>query len=66
VSKSESLLWSFSLAVYSDGSVQQECLNLQDQYGIDVNVLLFCAYAGVIHGAIMPGIRLERGAGHRR
>jgi uncharacterized protein (TIGR02444 family) len=54
VSKSESLLWSFSLAVYSDGSVQQECLNLQDQYGIDVNVLLFCAYAGVIHGAIMP------------
>jgi uncharacterized protein (TIGR02444 family) len=59
VSKSESLLWSFSLAVYSDDSVQQECLNLQDQYGIDVNVLLFCAYAGVIHGAIMPETALR-------
>jgi uncharacterized protein (TIGR02444 family) len=45
--------WAFSLAVYGDAAVQRECLDLQDRYGINVNLLLFCAFAGVIHGAVL-------------
>ena len=43
-----SRFWSFSLAVYSDTAVQAECLDLQDRHGIDVNLLLFCAYVGAV------------------
>ena len=28
--------------------MQAECLDLQDRHGIDVNLLLFCAYVGAI------------------
>ncbi len=38
--------WRFSLAVYGRGEVAKECLGLQDAYGIDVNILLFCAWLG--------------------
>ena len=39
-------LWQFSLAVYAMPGVQAECLTLQDAHGIDVNVLLYCAWVG--------------------
>ena len=45
--------WRFSLAVYRQDSVQQECLNLQDRYDIDVNLILLCAFAGAAHGALL-------------
>jgi len=38
--------WKFSLAVYARGGVAPECLALQEALGIDVNVLLFCAWVG--------------------
>lgn len=38
----------FSYAVYTAPGVAEECLRLQDEYGVDVNVLLFCAYAAVV------------------
>ncbi len=38
--------WRFSLAVYGQAEVEKECLRLQDAYGIDVNILLFCAWLG--------------------
>lgn len=38
--------WKFSLAVYAQGGVASECLALQEALGIDVNVLLFCAWLG--------------------
>jgi uncharacterized protein (TIGR02444 family) len=38
--------WDFSLAVYGADGVESECLNLQDRFAVDVNVLLFAAYAG--------------------
>ena len=34
--------WNFSLAVYRASAVQDECLDLQDQFGRDVN-LVHCA-----------------------
>jgi len=40
--------WRFSLAVYAAPGVASECLALQDGQGIDVNVLLFCAWLGAI------------------
>jgi uncharacterized protein (TIGR02444 family) len=45
--------WTFSLAVYADPAVQQECLALQDDHGVDVNLLLFCAFVGAGHGALL-------------
>jgi uncharacterized protein (TIGR02444 family) len=51
--------WNFSLAVYSEASVQRECLDLQDQYGIDVNLVLFCAFAGAEHGVVLSDQALK-------
>ena len=38
--------WRFSLAVYEQNEVAQECLALQEAQGIDVNLLLFCGWIG--------------------
>jgi uncharacterized protein (TIGR02444 family) len=38
--------WNFSLGVYEAREVAAECLRLQDDFGADVNVLLFCAWLG--------------------
>jgi uncharacterized protein (TIGR02444 family) len=38
--------WRFSLAVYEPADVANECLELQDALGLDVNLLLFCAWLG--------------------
>lgn len=42
----ENAFWRFSLAVYAATGVEEECLLLQEKYGIDVNLLLFCAWVG--------------------
>jgi uncharacterized protein (TIGR02444 family) len=42
--------WTFSNAVYGEYGVRDECLALQEQCGLDVNLVLFCAYAGAVHG----------------
>lgn len=39
-------LWPFSLAVYGRPGVAEACLSLQDRHGLDVNLLLFCCWAG--------------------
>src|SRR6202000_1576818 len=49
----ESRFWTFSLAVYADPAVQRECLALQDDHGVDVNLLLFCAFVGAVHGVAL-------------
>ena len=43
-------LWAFSLAVYGADGVGPECLDLQERFGVDVNLLLFAAYAGAREG----------------
>ncbi len=45
--------WDFSIAVYGANAVQDECLNLQDQFGLDVNLLLLCAFLGAVHGVTL-------------
>jgi uncharacterized protein (TIGR02444 family) len=43
-------LWTFSLAVYGAEGVADECLDLQERFELDVNLLLFAAYAGAVEG----------------
>jgi uncharacterized protein (TIGR02444 family) len=45
--------WNFSLAVYGASAVQDECLHLQDQFGLDVNLILLCAFLGAVHGVAL-------------
>jgi uncharacterized protein (TIGR02444 family) len=38
--------WDFSLTVYAREGVAEACLALQDRHGLDVNLVLFCLWAG--------------------
>jgi uncharacterized protein (TIGR02444 family) len=38
--------WRFSLRVYDQKGVANECLELQELHGVNVNLLLFCAWIG--------------------
>jgi uncharacterized protein (TIGR02444 family) len=46
----ENPFWTFSLDVYARPGVAAECLHLQGAYGVDVNAMLFCAWAGAGRG----------------
>jgi len=43
-------LWAFSLSVYARDGVADECLGLQERLQLDVNLLLFVAFAGAVDG----------------
>jgi uncharacterized protein (TIGR02444 family) len=47
--------WAFSLAVYGRDGVEDECLKLQELLKLDVNLLLFAAFAGAVEGAQLNG-----------
>ena len=53
MSECEPGFWSFSLEVYDHAAVRVECLDLQNRFGIDINLLLFCTYVGAVHGAVL-------------
>ena len=55
-------LWSFSLAVYGRDGVAAECLELQRRHGLDINLLLFCAYLGAVEGVRIEGDDLAEAA----
>jgi uncharacterized protein (TIGR02444 family) len=38
--------WEYSLRLYARPGVQQACLQLQDEFDLDVNIVLFCAWTG--------------------
>jgi uncharacterized protein (TIGR02444 family) len=44
--RSGTAFWRFSLKTYRAAGVQQACLALQERCGADVNLLLFCGWAG--------------------
>ncbi|WP_042695500.1 TIGR02444 family protein [Azospirillum sp. B506] len=52
--------WDFSLAVYGRPGVPACCLALQDRRGVDVNVLLFAAWAGLDCGIGLSADELLR------
>lgn len=51
-----STFWDFSLATYSRPDVADACLSLQDQYALDVNMLLFCCWYGSTRGCLHKDI----------
>jgi uncharacterized protein (TIGR02444 family) len=63
VSEGEADLWTFSLAVYAAQAVQKECLDLQNDHGVDVNLLLFCAFVGAVHGAVLSDQAMKEATG---
>lgn len=42
--------WDFSVRTYRTSGVPNVCLSLQDEYGIDVNMLLYCCWLAVRRG----------------
>lgn len=42
----DSEFWNFSLTVYGEAGVASACLHLQDQGGVNVNLLLLCGWLG--------------------
>lgn len=38
----DSEFWNFSIGFYANPEVESTCLNLQDQYHLNVNLILFC------------------------
>lgn len=51
--------WDFSLGVYARPGVAEACLALQERQGLDVNLLLFCCWAGA-RGHALTGDELAR------
>ena len=45
--------WRFSLAVYGEPGVAEECLAAQAALDIDVNILLFCAWMGAAERVLL-------------
>ena len=40
------VFWSFSLRIYGAPGVEPACLDLQDRFGADVNLALYCLWIG--------------------
>jgi len=54
--------WEFSLEIYALPDVASACLRLQDRDGLDVNLVLFAIWAGVVKGTL-PDEALARAVG---
>ena len=52
-------LWDFSLALYSAPDVESICLRLQDDFQVNVNILLWCCWLEV-RGIRLTPMRLEQ------
>lgn len=55
----DNAFWRFSLEVYGAPGVAAECLALQDALGIDVNLLLFCAWLGSARRTALSASEIE-------
>lgn len=44
--------WAFSLEIYAAPEVEQSCLALQEEFSLDVNLLLLCCWLGR-HGVLL-------------
>ncbi len=48
--ESDNAFWRFSLRIYRAPGVADDCLAVQERCGIDVNLMLFCAWLGAERG----------------
>lgn len=58
-----STLARFALKVYAGEGVSAACLLLQERAGVDVNLLLFAAYAGAARRAAVDAAALKSASG---
>jgi uncharacterized protein (TIGR02444 family) len=56
----DNAFWRFSLRIYGAPGVAAECLALQDEHGLDVNILLFAAWLGTEPGRLLDASDLDR------
>lgn len=42
----DSAFWNYSIQIYQTPDVEQACLNLQNEFNADVNIILFCLWMG--------------------
>ncbi len=49
----DNAFWRFSLQIYRAPGAADDCLAVQERYGIDVNLLLFCSWLGAERGVLM-------------
>jgi uncharacterized protein (TIGR02444 family) len=54
--------WDFAEALYSKPGLRKIFLDLQDNYGLDINLLLFCLFAGAAGYGIRPTAELYAAA----
>ncbi len=52
--------WRFSLRVYAAPGVAEECLEIQDRFGADINRLLFVTWIGATRGVLLDEPALQR------
>jgi uncharacterized protein (TIGR02444 family) len=45
----ESKFWDFSINTYQSGAVESACLQLQNKHPADINIILYCCWAGQNH-----------------
>ena len=45
-------LWDFSTAFYAKPKIQSACLTLQDQYGVNVPLLICCCWSSMRYGTL--------------
>ncbi|MFT5350960.1 MAG: hypothetical protein ACI9MF_001779, partial [Gammaproteobacteria bacterium] len=43
--------WDYSVRTYRKDNVPEACLSLQDERGVDVNMLLYCCWFGLTRGS---------------
>ncbi|HKA71470.1 MAG TPA: TIGR02444 family protein [Xanthobacteraceae bacterium] len=51
---SDSPFWRFSLRLYRDPEVAAACIELQDEAGVDVNLLLFLLWSATLNRTLPP------------
>jgi uncharacterized protein (TIGR02444 family) len=52
-------LWDYAGGLYGRPGVAAACLDLQDAHGIDVNLLLFAAWLGQVHGLALDAAGVQ-------
>lgn len=55
----DNAFWDYSVAVYGKPDVADACVFLQDRYGLDVNLLLFCVWFGASGRGPLPVEEIE-------
>ncbi len=51
--------WDFSKLLYDQDHVASACLSLQDDYGLDVNLILYAYWFGEAYGEMSPSVLQE-------